>query len=486
MSKRLILWIGFFMLLCIPLLGVYYFISEYEEDIRSFHPNVVLITIDTCRADVIGAYGNPIVSTPSINALTRLGVLFVRGYAPIPTTGPSHTTLLTGRNPAAHRVFRNGMRFSGDFPTIAEFFKQNAYSTAAFISGYSLTERSSGLSVGFDLYDDKWSEKQVERSGERTTDAFLSWYKNRGSPNSFFAWIHFFDPHSPYRPTDPYGEMMLDAETLKSLRLQAGNYKPDKVRAYRKNAANARKNHAFGVLVKDPATTRADSRTIQNNYALYEAEVSRVDRCIAKIFRCLEQDRQFDPTLIVITADHGEGFDHSYYFGHGDRLWESATHVPWIIKFPYNKSGPRISNSIVLHEDLVPTLIKAAHLKGCPTDLPGEDLNFNLKTQKTRRQLDFFTAAPPLPRKHLTQGLLVSVYESHYKMIRNMRTGEVEIYDLENDPAEQNKLTDVKIKKWMLKHLLHYAKKAQFPEDSQYQVSDSDVKRKLKKLGYID
>lgn len=240
-------------------------------------PNVLLITLDTTRADRIGCYGYTNALTPTIDALAARGVRFERAYCHTPLTLPSHATMMTGLLPPEHGLHINGEHaLPEDIPTLAEAFKKKGYTTAAFIASVVLDAKY-GLDRGFDVYDDdiNFFEPGQEglrayRPGNLVTDAFLHWFAD-APRKPFFSWIHYFDPHKPY--------------------------------------------HAHPELYEGHP---------------YDAEIAFMDRQIERVVDALISHNQFDQTLIVLAGDHGEGLgDHNEAY-HGNTLYQSTIHVPLI------------------------------------------------------------------------------------------------------------------------------------------------------------
>src|SRR5262249_13217895 len=187
-------------------------------------PNMLLITLDTTRADHLGAYGNVAAQTPTFDRLASEGVLFERAVSVAPITLPAHVSLLTGRYPFAHGVRNNGnFRVADDVPTLATVLQNRGYRTAAFVSAFVL-DRRSGLSRGFDEYDDRLDaggrrtpDDEIERRGDRTGQLAENWVATQvGEAGTgadrppFFVWLHLYDPHDPYLPPAPFVERFLD------------------------------------------------------------------------------------------------------------------------------------------------------------------------------------------------------------------------------------------------------------------------------------
>src|SRR5690349_10824735 len=218
--------------------------------------NVLLVTIDTLRADHVGCYGYKAASTPVIDGVAKRGVRFETAVAHVPLTGPSHASILTGQLPLGHG-FRNnsGFTLSAQVKTAAEDFKKDGYRTAAFVSGFPL-DRRFGFDRGFETYDDhlpKGNDRRrtpyVERFADATTDAALKWLGSSIS-SRWFLWVHYYDPHAPYEP---------------------------------------------------PADLAEQYRQLP-----YDGEIAFVDRQLGRLLRALESGNQTSKTIVLVTADHGE------------------------------------------------------------------------------------------------------------------------------------------------------------------------------------
>ena len=216
--------------------------------------SVLLITLDTTRADRLGCYGYEQAKTPALDALASSGVRFVQAFTSVPLTLPAHTTLLTGVQPRVHQVRVNGAVALGDeIPTLAEMFKQQGYRTGAFVSAFVLAQ-TFGLERGFDVYDDETTfgedEGHAERRADQVCDAALRWLESNPK-QAFFAWVHFFDPHHPYEPPAPF-----DGE------------------------------------LDDP----------------YDGEIAFMDAQLARLFDWLRTKGLTERTLVIAVGDHGESF----------------------------------------------------------------------------------------------------------------------------------------------------------------------------------
>jgi len=212
--KKIFLYIISFVVL-VAVVTLIIFLSKTRESelnvSRDSELNVLLITLDTTRADRIGVYGHAKAKTPNLDALAHEGVMFKNAYCQVPLTLPSHVSILTGTYPIYHHVHNNGYYYlNPDLVTVAEIFKQNGFQTSAFIAAYTL-DSSFGVDKGFDLFDDTMAEDQLvkvfdsERTADKVYEVFAQWFDEKHA-EKFFSWIHFFDPHSPYVPPSPYKE----------------------------------------------------------------------------------------------------------------------------------------------------------------------------------------------------------------------------------------------------------------------------------------
>ncbi|HPQ41015.1 MAG TPA: sulfatase, partial [bacterium] len=375
--QRVSLLFLFLLFMLVPLYYAYEYFARVVEQTGVIRPNILLISIDTCQSGAVGAYGNPDVYTPLMDRLSQHGVLFPRGYAPIPTTGPSHATMMTGRSPGTHRVFRNAMPYSGRYVTLATLLRDSGYRTAAFISGYSLTARTSGLDVGFDRYDDTWSETQLERDAADTIAACTDWLESMDN-SAYFCFLHLFDPHTPYQSREPYIRMLRHG-MKGAVGEDQPALSPEREQAYAEHVKKAREAGDFMVLVKQPMALETDAETLRTHWTAYLSEVSYVDARLTEVVRELQSSGAWQRTAVILTADHGEGFDHDYYYAHGDRLWESAVHVPWIVRFPRDEFGNRIAYAVARHEDIFPTVRSLCNIRLPVVGLEGHDLNHTMQ-----------------------------------------------------------------------------------------------------------
>jgi arylsulfatase A-like enzyme len=309
--------------------------------------SVLLITIDTLRADHVGAYGGP-VPTPALDHLASQGVLVESAYTPTPSTGPAHASLLTGLHVWNHGALKNAVSLDPRIPTLADLLSDRGLDTAAFVSSYILHRRF-GFHQGFATYTFEpsqpyhWRGKERERfwaRGQQTTRAANRWLLEHVN-RPFFLWVHYFDPHWPYRP--PVG---------------------------------------FAVSPRDPVDLTGKSiprdQGVRNALHLkslnraYRGEVAYVDAQVGTLLERVKLLGLDDRTAVVLTADHGEGLGDHGVMEHGLHLYEELVQVPLILRAPSLPSGRRIAGPAQL-EDLAPTILALLNVAP-PESLDGVDL----------------------------------------------------------------------------------------------------------------
>lgn len=422
-------------------------------------PGVVLITVDTLRADYLGCHGNALVKTPWMDLASREGARFSQASCPIPITGPSHISLMTSLAPRSHGSRVNGSPYAGVEPTLAELLKRHGYRTAAFIGGYPLKAYNCGLDRGIDVYDDSLGHLDlhaglrivqllnrlhlvrgaVERNAEEVNKKALNWLENNcGDP--FFLWIHYFDPHYKYAPPPPY-------DTL---------YK--------------------GKMGKDAAARQRE---------LYAGEVSYTDARIGEVIGLLKRLNIYDQTLLIITADHGESLgEHDYYYDHTEYLYEPIVRIPLIMRHP-----PAIPKGVVVEEparivDIVPTILSIANIPTTPRMLgrslvPLADGSAAAPASRPPALIETFSPESSVDRTALrTPG---------WKWIVSSDDQE-ELYNLVDDPGEKTNLAGRRdAKKRELKETLQ-AVLDSIPHsgnrDAELSI-DPERLKKLKSLGYL-
>ena len=265
-------------------------------------PSILLITLDTTRADAIGPEATG-VETPSFNAVAARGLRFRQAYSTVPETLPSHSSMMTGLYPGGHGVHENARYLPATLPVAAERLKQAGYRTAAFVSSFALSRRF-GLARGFDVYDETFAGDRSERIAKETTDAVLAHLTQADASQPLFLWVHYYDPHAPYTPPEPY-----------------------------------RSKYA-----RDP----------------YRGEVAAMDEQIGRLVQAFER-RAGGTAAIAIVGDHGEGLGEHGEAQHGNLLYQATMHVPLVLAGPRVKAG--VSDTPVSTRRIFHTLLDWAGLQ---------------------------------------------------------------------------------------------------------------------------
>lgn len=308
--------------------------------------SLVLVTIDTLRADAVGVYGGGSAATPVIDRLAREGVLFEDAVAPMPLTRPSHFTIFTGRYPREHGVVNNQLELPEAEVTLAEVFRDAGYRTAGF-SGVKLFEADSGVAQGFG--DFAASERRHDPAAQ-VVDRALAWLEELPAGERFFLWVHLYDPHMPYAPPPEF----LPAEPP-----PAGGV--DREASWAGLKAIARR----GGGDIGPAAARRIR-------ALYDAEVASADAEVGRLLAGVGGRSGPEP-VVALAADHGECFDHGYFYRHSDCLYEGALRIPLVVRAPGRlEAGRRIAGAVEL-VDLGATLLRLAGLEP-PASFRARDL----------------------------------------------------------------------------------------------------------------
>ena len=335
-------------------------------------PNVLLITLDTTRADHLGAYGDRRARTPNLDRLAAGGVLFERAISAAPLTLPAHVSLFTGLYPFAHGVRNNGNFTLGDgVPTLTGALRAAGYRTAAFVSAFVL-DRRYGLAAGFDRYDDR---VELERRGADTAAAASAWLvETAQDPRPFFVWVHLYDPHDPYEP-------------------------PPAFRA------------AFGDRP-------------------YDGEIAYDDEVIGTLLERLRQLGVEGSTLVAVAGDHGESLGEHGEATHGLFVYESAVRIPMIVSGAGRSRAGRRVPALVRSIDLAPTLLAAANVP----PLPGAQ-GRNLLPLVDGREPGPGEAYSEtyFPRLYMNWAALRSIQDDRWKFVD---APSPELYDLRDDARE--------------------------------------------------
>lgn len=370
-------------------------------------PNVILIVVDTLRADHLGCYDYRHNTSPNIDQFAQNALLFEYCFAHAPETKSSCASIISGFLPHETRVLANRV-LSPDVDTLAEILQSQGYDTAAVISNYVL-RKGRGFEQGFALYDDTMDDRELvrnwpERIAEGTTSRAIELLKqNRDKP--LFMWIHYQDPHGPYTPPNNFTK-----------EFENPSHQPKLLRVNRSVSGQG------GI----PSYQKLGSNTDYHYYASrYDGEIRYLDNEINRLFDTLKQQGFYDNALIVFTSDHGEGMgEHNYYFSHNESLYNGQIHVPLMIRYGKQFKGRR--NDFVQHIDLVPTILNILEMTPNPR-LRGRDL------------LNHAMANSPILSEMPTAqaGFKFSLVQGKHKFIYNQQSKIHELFNLSTDPGEQ-------------------------------------------------
>jgi arylsulfatase A-like enzyme len=378
---------------------------------------LVLVTIDTLRADHLGAYGYPRETTPFLDRLAEGGVLFENAVSASSHTAPSHASIMTSLQPFQHGLLENGHPLPPGHHTLADLLAASGYQTAAFTSVGFLVE----LGQGFDHFDAAW------RTGDRTTDAALAWLDARGAgAPPFFLWLHLYDPHKLKGPRET---LQADAERL------------------RLEAPEARRRFLDYLEARGlPQGFYPDEEALLERFDLYDAGIRFADRQVARLYQRVQEiapDARW-----VVTSDHGEGMGNHEYDEHGRYLYDEQIRVPLIVAGV--DGPPRRVRRMVRLVDLYPTV---ADWLGRPAPTPGEApglapvqgyplLSEPGETGALSPRLAFAERRPKdraAHRRRWEEGEVYSLRGREFKYVYHSQ-GPDELYDLAADPMELHNL----------------------------------------------
>jgi arylsulfatase A-like enzyme/predicted Zn-dependent protease len=397
-------------------------------------PDLLVVTLDTLRADRVGAYGYAPARTPHLDALAARGLRFAQATTVTPLTLPAHSSLFTGTFPPFHGVRDNGGFYLGEEQsTLAEVLRARGYRTGGFVSAFVLDARW-GIAQGFDRYFDDFDLSKfenapgmdaIQRPGTETVDEALRWLAEDGE-RPFFAWVHLYDPHAPYAPAPEFAALY-------------------------------------------PATPSG----------AYDAEIAATDAQLGRLLDALAAQGRLDRTVVAVLADHGEMLGEHREVTHGFFVYDAAVRIPLVV------AGPRVPTAAVAHQvrivDVMPTLLE---LLGTPAPPAVQGASLLAVARG---------GAPPLlayseswyPRYHYGWSELVSVQDGRFKLIRAPRR---ELYDLVRDPREESDLAAqdtrrVQAMEAALEALL--GRVASGAPAKAPQALDAETEERLEALGYV-
>lgn len=436
---------------------------------------VILISIDTLRADHVGCLGYDRPTTPHIDALAGEGALFERVYASSPWTLPSHVSMLTGLHGPGHQVDRDDERMDPELVTLADRLRAAGYETGAFTGG-GFVSAAYGFSKGFDSYDESAGGVHHQDSAARVGRAAVEWLE-RHRNRDFFLFLHTYQPHSPYACPPPHKTMFLDDDSLFGHADLVGHL-GGKANLYRPLPEAERKN-----LID-----------------LYDGEIRYTDDLlVGPLIDKLRRLGLYDRCLIVITSDHGEEFFEHGGWGHGHSLYEEALRVPLVVKFPGGRFAGERRGSAVNLVDILPTVCGVLGIESEGSPLDGRSLIPVLEGKETADRDFMAELAGNLLNSHVPGRSAVN--RGLDKLILNQRltpddlefftfpppvTDAIELFDLENDPEEVQNLVHQRreLSQRLIKRIREIYAAAGERGTGRAEVDDA-LREQLKALGYI-
>ena len=443
-------------------------------------PNIIFISLDTLRADHLGAWGYKKPTSPFIDRLAFEGVRFSQAFSNSSWTLPAHMSMMTSQYPHVHGVETADVALADSTVTLAELLSGQGFKTGGFIS-WIYVSKHFGFDRGFDNFHELLPPKKLRDTGathsyraEKITDAALKWVK-KNHKKQFFLFLHYFDPHVNYDPPAPYDRMF-------------DQY-------YRGNASGQYewlKTYISGIH-KIPEKIKP--RDLQYVTALYDGEIRYTDTHIGRLLKGIDSRVGLDNCMVILTSDHGEEFnDHGSMEGHQWTLYDEVLHIPLIIRFPDRDLASSVIEKPVELVDIAPTILDYFHIKK-PVGFQGTSLIPIARRQQKQ-------VKPAVFAETMRHTLKVSIRTKRFKLIHTdpMEKGKnglpvkggFELYDLINDHTEQRNIFNmkdplarrliVKLEEW-----LGVRPKSKTTEQSRQKVklSEQDIKR-LRSLGYIE
>jgi choline-sulfatase len=400
--------------------------------------NVILITIDTTRADRMGFLGATRALTPNLDALAKQGIVFTQAYSQVPLTSPSHISILSGTYPQFHHVNDFGMPLSRSIPYLPQILHDHGYKTAAFVGSVILDPKSGavpGFERGFDTYEANFKSAQpgsdryqtLEHRSADVVAGALAWLREN-SRGTTFIWIHLFDPHAPYDPPEPY-----------------------------------------------------KSRFASNPY---DGEIAYADSVLGDFFDQLKKRGLFDRALIAVMADHGEAFGEHGERSHGIFLYDETIHVPLLFKMPgATSAGVRVDSRSRL-VDVTPTILAKLGIR-TPKTMQGESLLPLIKPAAATKVVERSAyAETDYPYRDFGWSSLRSLRSGKYLVVEAPRK---ELYDQSADPLAAHDLSSTApaITQTLIASLNAFRSKTAASATPANVASSPQLQHKLAALGYV-
>lgn len=433
--------------------------------------NIILITIDTLRADSLSCYGNDRNTSPTIDRIAKQGIIFKHVVAPSSWTVPSMVSLFTSVYPINHGSVQGAKKgdevykqevFSGDLSTLAEILKEDGYTTFGVASNHHLQGKF-GFARGFDYF-----RHLLSLSAPRVNEVIYSWKNDITTSDKFFLWVHYFDPHWPYTPREPWADRNIpdDQRFIIDLLNKIPNDWRDGV------------SYLNNLIEKYPATL-----SILKTF--YESEINYVDKYIGAFLKKFEPH---EDTVIIITSDHGEAFWEHALLGHGGTLYQEVIQVPLIVKLPPSLQL-KVKNESINLVDIMPSILHLSNITP-PEQTLGRSFWEGKETLLGEKKVLSSDVPPDYSYSELGRGArLKALITPEWKYIYDYKNKTEQLYDVTLDPIEQNNLADERREQCnrLNKKLSSWVSQSKKypPGEKPIELSPRE-EEKLKNLGYID
>ena len=507
--------------------------------------NLILITLDTHRADHMGAYSEALIATPNLDLLAESGTLFTNCFSPIPVTLPAHSSLFYSQPPYMLKIFNNGETLNADgIKSLAEIFQDNGYLTGAFVSLGVLLERY-GLNKGWDTYSDRFPENRWYLTAEEVNSRLFPWLE-QNREQRFFVWVHYSDPHDPYAPPDLENDLKIYCNGNLSYDLCLQKNQVENISLQLKKGVNTLRFEVTNPFVPDDdaflarlvqleldPTTHAEGTSIhfgrrwhntnkakrmmhfrndstlkihspidqegvilklrgkltmgpEGNREMYRREVEYLDREIGSLFRTLKNLGLFENSVIVAVGDHGEGLGEYESSRGGPHFGHIHYLYSVYLKVPFVIRNPSRKKKQTISRpvtlmDIAPTMLSLMDIDP-PSHMTGRNLMTGKKTEETPTELFFETYEPEADLNRF------GILSFPYHLIFTLKTNTYELYDISGDPTEK---VDLYPKQESSPRIIRL--RQELNEYTRIALSNRSVQKKdektiemLKALGYIN
>lgn len=429
----------------------------FDEYYKSPGSNVILISIDTLRADHLGCYGYQQNTTPNIDEFSKDSVLFKETIAQAPSTTPSHASIFTSLIPSHHGAFFTMKKpIPQDIVTIAEILGENGYKTISFNGGAQVAAEF-GFEQGFDLYDSTLPENTETETLREKVDSAIDWI--RTNPNEkFFLFLHTYEVHHPYTPKKEYLDL------------------------FEKNYSEDLPMNISGELLKEInkgklEISKEDEQHIVNTY---DAEIYSMDIAFGTLVDFLKKEDLYDGIIVIFTSDHGEEFrEHGMMGWHSHALYDEQLKIPLVVKFANSKYGGTVIGEQVRSIDILPTLLDVLNI-GTLKCFEGTSL-IKWFNSTNRRELLAVSEQDTVGQRHPA-----TVRTKRWKLYD--RLNDVRLFNLEFDPIEQKDIRkrNKKVCNRLQDELSYWLSRKQTVVGVREADLDEETLKRLKSLGYID